>query len=174
MLKYSAVEEDAGDALDDMYAPFYLPAPFCAMGEKVDFVCLIATMPGRHSGDQVHKVKKTAAPLFLYFTGPVAELGLVHGREVHRPAAGPAPTGPAPDQVSPERRGTGSAGESTATVMSDGSRDSSMKGVATRLREDAGRPTAFRYFSTLSRQYWVILYMYPCARARASRNTYGV
>ena len=37
------------------------------MGQKIDFVYLIATMPGRHSGDQVHKVKKTAAPLFLFF-----------------------------------------------------------------------------------------------------------
>ena len=37
------------------------------MGEKVDFVYLIATMPGRHSGDQVHKVKKTAAPSFSFF-----------------------------------------------------------------------------------------------------------
>ena len=44
------------------------PPPFCAMGEKVDFVCLIATMPGRHSGDQVHKIKKTAAPSLLHFT----------------------------------------------------------------------------------------------------------
>ena len=35
------------------------------MGQKIDFVYLIATMPGRHSGDQVHKVKKNAAPLFL-------------------------------------------------------------------------------------------------------------
>ena len=25
---------------------------------------LVAAMPGRHSGDQVHKVKKTAAPSF--------------------------------------------------------------------------------------------------------------
>ena len=37
------------------------------MGQKLDFVCLVATMPGRHSGDQVHKVKKIAAPSFLYF-----------------------------------------------------------------------------------------------------------
>ena len=34
------------------------------MGEKVDFVYLIAHVPGRHSGDQVHKVKKAAAPSF--------------------------------------------------------------------------------------------------------------
>ena len=40
-------------------------APFCAMGEKIDFVYLIATMPGRHSGAQVHKAKKNAAPWFL-------------------------------------------------------------------------------------------------------------
>ena len=37
------------------------------MGQKVDFVCLVATMPGRHSGDQVHKVKKSAAPLLLFY-----------------------------------------------------------------------------------------------------------
>ena len=35
------------------------------MGQKIDFVYLTATMPGRHSGDQVHKVKKAAAPLLL-------------------------------------------------------------------------------------------------------------
>ena len=37
------------------------------MGKKVDLVCLSATMPGRHSGDQVHKVKKTAAPSFTFY-----------------------------------------------------------------------------------------------------------
>ena len=37
-------------------------ALLCNGGKKVDFVYLVATMPGRHSGDQVHKVKKTAAP----------------------------------------------------------------------------------------------------------------
>ena len=46
---------------------FYLSAPFCEMGQKVDFVCLVATMPGRHSGDHVHKVKNTAAPFFYIF-----------------------------------------------------------------------------------------------------------
>ena len=50
-----------------MIRALYLYAPFYAMGEKVDFVYLIATMPGRHSGDQVHKVKKAAAPSLLYF-----------------------------------------------------------------------------------------------------------
>ena len=34
-------------------------------------------MPGRHSGDQVHKVKQTAAPSFLYFTGN--EIGALFG-----------------------------------------------------------------------------------------------
>ena len=38
--------------------------PFLSNREKIDFVYLIATMPGRHSGDQVHKVKKNAAPPF--------------------------------------------------------------------------------------------------------------
>ena len=33
-------------------------------GAKIDFVYLIAAMPGRHSGGQVHKAKETAAPLF--------------------------------------------------------------------------------------------------------------
>ena len=47
-----------------VYALFAFPPPFCAMWEQVDCVHLIATVPGRHSGDQVHKVKKTAAPLF--------------------------------------------------------------------------------------------------------------
>ena len=36
------------------------------MGAKIDGVYLIATMPGRHSGDQVHKVKKTPAPSFYF------------------------------------------------------------------------------------------------------------
>ena len=45
----------------------YLSAPFLCNGEKVDFVCLIAAIAGRHGGgDQVHKVKKAAAPSFLY------------------------------------------------------------------------------------------------------------
>ena len=47
-----------------LYALLYRTAPLLCNGEKIDFVCLIATMPGRHSGDQVHKVKKTAVPLF--------------------------------------------------------------------------------------------------------------
>ena len=46
------------------------------MGQKTDFVYWIATMPGRHSGDQVHKVKKTAAPLLLYFTCSQTQLAL--------------------------------------------------------------------------------------------------
>ena len=47
----------------------FLPfRPLLCNGEKSDFVYLVATMPGRHSGDQVHKVKKTAAPSFLHFT----------------------------------------------------------------------------------------------------------
>ena len=41
--------------------------PFIVHMVKTDFVYLIAAMPGRHSGDQVHKVKKTAAPLFLFY-----------------------------------------------------------------------------------------------------------
>ena len=46
------------------YALFYLSAPFYVMGQKIDFAVRLATMPGRHSGDQVHKVKKTPAPSF--------------------------------------------------------------------------------------------------------------
>ena len=37
------------------------------MGQKIDFVYVIATMPGRHSADQVHKVKEAAAPSFLFY-----------------------------------------------------------------------------------------------------------
>ena len=37
--------------------PCTFPPTFCAMGEKIDFVYLVAAMPGRHSGDQAHKVK---------------------------------------------------------------------------------------------------------------------
>ena len=37
-------------------------------GAKVDFVYLVATTPERHSGDQVHNVKKAAAPSFPFFT----------------------------------------------------------------------------------------------------------
>ena len=33
--------------------------------ENTDFVYLIATVLGRHSGDQVHTVKKAAAPSFF-------------------------------------------------------------------------------------------------------------
>ena len=44
----------------------FLSALYRAMGINIDFVCLIATMPGRHSGGQVHKVKQNAAPLLLY------------------------------------------------------------------------------------------------------------
>ena len=50
------------------YALFYLSAPFWCSGGKSDFAVRLATMPGRHSGDQVHKVKKAAAPLFLYLS----------------------------------------------------------------------------------------------------------
>ena len=32
-------------------------APLSRSGEKLDFAVRLATMPGRHSGDQVHKVK---------------------------------------------------------------------------------------------------------------------
>ena len=46
---------------------FYLSNPlFERNGVKVDFVYLIATMPGRQSGDQVHKVKKIAALFFVF------------------------------------------------------------------------------------------------------------
>ena len=45
----------------------YLYAPFLCNGEKIDFVYVIATMPGRHSGDQVHKVKKAAAAIVFIF-----------------------------------------------------------------------------------------------------------
>ena len=47
-----------------MYAP---PRPSSRNGRKIDFVYLLATMSGRHSGDQVHKAKKPAAPLFLIY-----------------------------------------------------------------------------------------------------------
>ena len=40
--------------------------PLLSNGAKLDFVYLIATVPGRHSGDQVHEVKKNAAPLFFF------------------------------------------------------------------------------------------------------------
>ena len=43
------------------------PLPLSLNREKIDFVYLIATMPGRHSGDQVHKDKKNAAPPFLTY-----------------------------------------------------------------------------------------------------------
>ena len=36
--------------------------PLLSNGVKIDFVYLIATMPGRHSGDQVHKITNGAAP----------------------------------------------------------------------------------------------------------------
>ena len=58
--------------------PFYISAPFfLCNGEKIDFVCLGSgtTMPGRHSGDQVHKVKKNAAPSFVYVTALGTKIG---------------------------------------------------------------------------------------------------
>ena len=36
--------------------------PLLRNGGNTDFVYLVATRPGRHSGGQVHNVKKTAAP----------------------------------------------------------------------------------------------------------------
>ena len=47
---------------------FYRIAPFLSNGEKIDFVGLIATLPGRHSGDHVHKVKKKCRAIALYLT----------------------------------------------------------------------------------------------------------
>ena len=41
--------------------------PFLCNGANIDFAVRLATMPGRHSGDQVHKVKKAAAPSFLFY-----------------------------------------------------------------------------------------------------------
>ena len=41
----------------------FLPPLLCNV-EKLDFVCLVAAMPGRHSGDQVHKVKKMPRHVF--------------------------------------------------------------------------------------------------------------
>ena len=46
---------------------WYVPldiTPLLCNGTNIDFVYLIGTMPGRHSGDQVHKVKQVAAPSF--------------------------------------------------------------------------------------------------------------
>ena len=50
---------------DAVYALLYLPAPFCAMGQNVDFAVRLATMPGQYSGDHVDKVKRATAPLFF-------------------------------------------------------------------------------------------------------------
>ena len=44
-------------AFSDAYVPFTFPPLFVKWG-KIDYVYLIATMPGRHSGDQVHEAKK--------------------------------------------------------------------------------------------------------------------
>ena len=41
---------------EEVRAVYLLFRPFLSNGVKIDFVYLIATMPGRHSGDQVHKV----------------------------------------------------------------------------------------------------------------------
>ena len=53
----------------DIQVYVFLYAPYRAMRGKINCVYLIATMPGRHSGrhsgDQVHKVKKNAAPFFF-------------------------------------------------------------------------------------------------------------
>ena len=39
------------------YAPFTIPPFFGQWGKKPDFVCLVATMPGRHSGDHIVAIK---------------------------------------------------------------------------------------------------------------------
>ena len=55
----------------DHAAPTYAPlatTPLLCNGKNIDLVYLIATTPGRHSGDQVHNVKKNAAPSFWYVT----------------------------------------------------------------------------------------------------------
>ena len=64
------------------------------MGEKVDFVYLIAIMPGRHSGDRVRKVKRAAAPLFhiLRLQAPIK----ASGRD---PVSGRADKAMAKDQI---------------------------------------------------------------------------
>ena len=50
---------------DPAQQPVRSTTPLLCNGENIDFLYLIATMPGRHSGDQVHKVKQTAAPSFV-------------------------------------------------------------------------------------------------------------
>ena len=50
------------------YALFTFPPPVLCNGVKIDFAVRLAAVPGRHSGDQVHKVKKVAAPFFWHFT----------------------------------------------------------------------------------------------------------
>ena len=64
------------------------------MGNKVDFVCLAATVPGRHSGGQVHKVKKHAAPLvgmvylcLLYYCNRYSAEDVVGSEDASRPPA---------------------------------------------------------------------------------------
>ena len=41
--------------------------PLACNGENTDFAVRLASMPGRHSGDQVHKVKKGGAFASLCF-----------------------------------------------------------------------------------------------------------
>ena len=61
--------------------PFHISAPFCAtQWGEVDFAVRLVTMPGRHGGDQVHKAKKTAAPLFFMICLQVRQGH--HGREL--------------------------------------------------------------------------------------------
>ena len=53
------------EAYNNEYAPLNT-TPLLRNGRNPSFVYLIATMPGRHSGDQVHKIKKNAAPFVIY------------------------------------------------------------------------------------------------------------
>ena len=63
-----AEQSFAGSSHDVAYALFN-SLPLLVQWGKIDLVCLVAAMPGRHSGDQVHIVKKTAAPLCLFYGG---------------------------------------------------------------------------------------------------------
>ena len=50
-----------------MYAPFTFPPPFCAMGDKVDFVYLIATMPGTCIGVDTSFTKSRKLPRHPFY-----------------------------------------------------------------------------------------------------------
>ena len=61
LVRFAARKYSKNSTKEEEYALLDTTSVLCNRG-KIDFVYLVATVPGLHSGDQVHKVKKNAAP----------------------------------------------------------------------------------------------------------------